>query len=564
MAQLFCAKCRRHYPGQRTVCPADGVRLVPVAGERPIVGAAVGERYILGREIASGGMASIFAALDREAHGEVALKLLRTRFLTSPSLVEQFYAEARAIRRIDHPNVVSMLDFGRSAEGRLYIAMELIEGPPLSDVLWERGALSIETSLRVFLQVADALRAAHAVGVIHADLKAGNVLFASPDPKDERVKVLDFGIARLHHLEAKERRGESAGTPIVGTPQYMSPEQVAQEEVDPRSDLYSAGILLFHLLTGQVPFEHEDPAEVCRRQREEAPPRVAQMRPGGKVPFAVEHLVGRLLAKDPEARPATAEEVIGETREILARLGVPDAPVETPSAPAPLDLRTGPLVANVFEFEQPLAMLEAHSRKPAEGAGAGNTPKKKPLPQGVVAEEVALLVVEFLGDDRPFTLLDGQTVDLAFGPVVDAFEGDVKQAGGVMLERSLFQLRAGFVLGSFSAGERPAALDLALALLGRVDVVEKGLGIGLAARCGVATGPVFRDPSDQLGLGTLVKGALPDVSARLVRLAPWGGVAFDRASLVRAQTRLDGVDSQRIRARGAPRLTVFSYVPRKG
>jgi serine/threonine-protein kinase len=551
-ARYFCSLCRRHYLGERRVCPTDGARLVSVPDARLQPGAIIDQRYVLTEQLAVGGMAAIHRALDRTTRQEVALKVLLGRFAVSPQVIELFYQEARIIRRIRHPNVVALHEFGRTADGYLYMAMELLRGPTLAASLWDSGPPPFDSALRIFFQIVEALRAAHAEGVIHADLKASNVLFVSDAP-DERVKVLDFGIARLFEAGPFRVRREDEPPVLGGTPQYMSPEQVAGEEVDPRTDLYAAGILLFQLLTGAVPFDADDPMEVCRMQREERPPRVRDRAPG-RMPAAVEDLVDRLLRKDPDDRPPSAERLYEEVKEILRKAGSPTQPVVyeegIPTEEVPL------LTAEVLRAAKAGPPWAEGARVRIVGPDA---PSVRPDPEAR-SVLLTLLDLHFRGDDRPFTLLDRDTVELVTAPFLEAALTELRNAGGVLLARDPWRLRAAFGARSGRPEDGAAAVDLALALLARVETAEATLRIGLAARAGIAAGPVWHHPADRLPLELLVRGSLPDIAQRLAKSAPWHGVVVDGDTYRLKQARLAGARPVRVSARrNRAGITVFEW-----
>lgn len=553
-ARYFCAQCRRHYLGERTICPADGARLVSIPEDRLQTGSVVDDRFVLTEQLATGGMASIFRAVDQQSREEVALKILLNRFLASPRLVDLFFQEARIIRRIRHPNVVVIGEFGRTADGYLFMSMELLRGPTLAEFLWDGELPPVDAALRIFFQIAEALRAAHALGIIHADLKASNVLFVSDEREDERVKVLDFGIARLYEAGPFRVRRDNEPDVLGGTPQYMSPEQVAGEEIDPRTDLYAAGILLFQLLTGAVPFDHGDPMEVCRMQREDRPPRVSDAASGRRIPPAVDLLVDRLLRKDPDDRPPTAERLYEETKEILRKMGSPTQPalvdVAPPGAPPPAGLPT--TVTGVGQEGR-----EAPRVRVAVPIGGAQGPDP-----GARKRNVTLLDIEFSGDDRPFTLLDRATVALVTGPVVEAAVTEARNAGAFVLSQDTYRVRAAFGVRSGRPEDGAAAVDVALALLGRIQSIERELRLGLQARAGVAGGPVFHNPTDRLGLDVLVRGALPDIALRLVQLAPWGGLVTDAETKRLRESRLPGARPIRVPARRARAgVTMFTWHP---
>ncbi len=545
-ARQYCTVCRRHYPGGRSACPVDGKPLTGVPENLLQEGSLVDGKYMLTHRLAVGGMASIFRARRLDSGAPVAIKLLLGRFLGSPQVVNQFFQEARIIGKLRHPNVVELHDFGRTEEGYIYMAMELLGGETLAEHLWNGSPPPVDRALRIFFQVAEALAAAHALGIVHADLKASNVLFVSSDRDDERVKVLDFGIARLHDPSAW-RATAPAGELLSGTPQYMSPEQVAGEQVDPRTDVYAAGVLLFQLLTGRVPFDHEDPLEVCRMQREQRPPRLAEIVPDRRIPFAVEQLVERLLRKDPEGRPASAAELVEESKEILRRAGSPTTPSRAlEPEPEPEDLPEAPA-----RFTAP----EPEPEPEDEDEPASEAP--------IVRKRfITLLDMAFQADERPFSLLDEDTMTLLTAPIVERVSREVRAAGGAIIERDTYRLRALFGMDDARPIDGAQAVDVALAFLARVESAELALGVGLRARCGLATGPLYHCPEDGLPPALLVRGSFADLAARLVQRSPWGGLALDGATFSLRARQLTGAHMRRLKARRSPQgVKIYWYRP---
>jgi CheY-like chemotaxis protein len=259
-------------------------------------------RYEVLGLIGRGGMGAVYRARDQELGEEIAIKTLRPEFTSDPALVERFRSEIRLARHITHQNVVRTHDIGEIG-GSYYLTMELVQGVTLRDLLDTRGRLGTDAVLAIAAQLASALAAAHAEGVIHRDIKAQNVLL------DEAgvLKVMDFGIARL----AEGSSGLTEVGMMVGTPAYMAPEQIMGEAIDARADLYSAGVVLYECLTGQVPFTATTIVSLVARLLSDAPPPI----PGADPALAA--LVMRLLAKKPADRIASAEEMGRE----VARLG---------------------------------------------------------------------------------------------------------------------------------------------------------------------------------------------------------------------------------------------------
>ncbi|MDA0184235.1 PASTA domain-containing protein [Solirubrobacter phytolaccae] len=254
-------------------------------------------RYRAMKRLGAGGMAEVWCAEDEVLGRRVALKLLGGRYASDPEFRERFRREAQAAAGLTHPNIVGVFD--RSEwEGTPYIAMELVDGQTLKELVTERGPLPPHIAVGLVEQILRALAYAHRRGIVHRDIKPQNVIL---DPEGE-AKVADFGIARAGHSEMTQTGS------IVGTVQYLSPEQANGHPVDRRSDLYSAGIVLYELLTGQVPFDGEAPVSIALKHVNERPVPPGQLRPG--IPPALEAVVLRALEKDPNLRFQSAEEFI--------------------------------------------------------------------------------------------------------------------------------------------------------------------------------------------------------------------------------------------------------------
>ncbi|CAA9468855.1 MAG: Serine/threonine protein kinase PrkC, regulator of stationary phase [uncultured Solirubrobacteraceae bacterium] len=259
-------------------------------------GVVVDSRYRLLSRLGSGGMAEVWAAEDTELGRQVALKLLHSRLAADQDFVERFRREASAAAGLQHPNVVSVYDRGES-QGTYYIAMEYLRGSSLKDLV-RRGPLEPRYAVELVVQVLKAARFAHRNGIIHRDLKPHNVMLDD----EGRVKVTDFGIARAGASDMTETGS------VMGTAQYLSPEQAQGHAVTASSDLYSIGVMLFELLTGRVPFEGESPVTIALRHVSEAPPAPSQLNPA--VPPALDAVVLRALAKEPRERFADADEFV--------------------------------------------------------------------------------------------------------------------------------------------------------------------------------------------------------------------------------------------------------------
>ncbi len=267
------------------------------------------QRYRLIRKLGSGGMADVYLAEDQELGRRVAIKILNDRHAADDSFVERFRREAKNAAGLSHPNVVSIYDRGE-AEGSYYIAMEFLDGRTLKELLVRNGPPPVPIAIDYARQILSAIGFAHRNGIVHRDIKPHNVVVG----RDGRLKVTDFGISRAEASQMTE-----AGS-IIGTAQYLSPEQARGAHVDNRSDIYSVGVVLFELLTGEVPFTGETPVEIAMKHLSQAPRRPSEIRP--EVPRDLDAITLRALAKDPEDRYASAEEMDAELARVARGLAV--------------------------------------------------------------------------------------------------------------------------------------------------------------------------------------------------------------------------------------------------
>ena len=272
-------------------------------------------RYRIVRKLGSGGMANVYLAEDEELGRRVAIKILNDRYANDELFVERFRREAKSAAALSHPNIVSIYDRGE-AEGTYYIAMEVIEGRSLKELILTRGPLPPEVAIAYAHQILSALRFAHRHGIIHRDIKPHNILIGPED----RLKVTDFGIARAGASQMTE-----AGS-IMGTAQYLSPEQARGASVTEASDLYSVGIVLYEMLTGAVPFTGDTPVEIAMKHLNETP-RLPSARFGARsnrISKELDQIVLRALAKDPHDRYSRAEELDSDLAR--AATGMPVSP----------------------------------------------------------------------------------------------------------------------------------------------------------------------------------------------------------------------------------------------
>src|SRR5437899_890156 len=276
-------------------------------------------RYRIVRKLGTGGMANVYLAEDQELGRRVAIKILDDRHASDEQFVERFRREAKNAAGLSHPNIVSIYDRGE-AVGTYYIAMEFLDGRSLKELIVSRGPAPVSVAIDYARQILGALRFAHRNGIVHRDIKPHNVLVDS----EGRLKVTDFGIARAGASQMTE-----AGS-IIGTAQYLSPEQAKGAPVDQTSDLYSVGVVLYELLTGVVPFSGDTPVEIAMKHLSMVPAPPSTKR--ADVPRGLDMVVMRALAKDPSERYQSAEEMDADLRRI--NRGVAISPVTEEAATA--------------------------------------------------------------------------------------------------------------------------------------------------------------------------------------------------------------------------------------
>lgn len=269
-----------------------------------LVGQLIADRYRVVEPIGSGGMGSVYRAEHIHMRKSVAIKVLHRELTHLPEMVARFEREAIAAARISHPNVATGTDFGRLPDGSCYLVLEYVKGRSLRQLLNQRGALHAVRACHIAHQIALALGAAHDAGIVHRDLKPENVMLVDSADGNPRVKVLDFGVAKIQMPEQSNQATLTRMGTVFGTPEYMSPEQALGQTADPRSDLYSLGIIIYEMLCGRTPFADKELVAILTRHMTEAPPPLPV-----DVDPALSALVIQLLAKRPSERPQTAQEV---------------------------------------------------------------------------------------------------------------------------------------------------------------------------------------------------------------------------------------------------------------
>lgn len=301
----------------------------------PLAGRVLGDRYQLDEQIGRGGFGAVYRARHLTLDRQVAVKI--NLHLHRPDLIARFKREARVMTRLRHPGCVTLLDYGEEPDGLIYMVQEFIDGISLGKVIEANGPFTVPRAARVVDQLLAALAAAHKVGIVHRDIKPSNIMLVDQHGEEE-VRVLDFGIAKIFDSEFDETRLTDSGR-VIGTPAYMSPEQIRSHEVGPTTDIYSTGVLLYHLLTGRKPFSGSSVFDIYRQHLETPPPAAAD-----HLPEPFEHVIHRAMAKDPADRHPSAEAMREALAAALASLD--DTALTVPPITAPDTVESGPPAVN--------------------------------------------------------------------------------------------------------------------------------------------------------------------------------------------------------------------------
>ncbi len=349
----WCSQCHAAYRAEFARCPSDGA-VLEAGGEDPLIGATVGEHYVIEGFVGEGGMGRVYRARHtRLQHRQFAIKILLGDLAVAISTRMRFAQEADTASRLDHPNVVPVVDFGKTETGLMYLAMELVTGRTLGALIDEEAPLAPTRVIALARQMCLGLAHAHSLDLIHRDFKPDNVIVVERET-GEVPRILDFGLAISHEEDKHSARLTTAGI-ALGTPAYAAPEQALGESIDARADLFALGVTLFEMLTGKTPHDGT-PFEVIRLNARDAPPPMSS-RCEASVPQALEALVARLLRRRPADRYASVTEVIAaldaldlaaiEPPPAIARAGAParaaapkgtaesiESGPETPSHPA--------------------------------------------------------------------------------------------------------------------------------------------------------------------------------------------------------------------------------------
>jgi eukaryotic-like serine/threonine-protein kinase len=366
---MKCNTCGNdNLDGARFCASCGAVLAAAAAPGTSLVGQVVGGRFAVKRVLGEGGMGVVYEAEQQmgSATRKVALKTLHAHLSHDPSVSQRFHRECGTIAQLEHPNTIKVYDFGATADGTLYIAMEFVAGEALSQVIEKSGAMPIERVLKILRQIAGSLDEAHAQGVIHRDLKPDNVVLTQRAGEKDVVKLLDFGIAaRTESADAQREQKLTQQGMVLGTPPYMSPEQFTGKALDARSDIYSLGVMAYEMLTGRLPFDATTPWQWATEHMMSQPIPFEATPVASQIPESTRAAILRSLAKNRDERQSSAAQFCDE----LA------GTVPVPQVSAPVAASTG---------------TAAMAAPPAFAAGPANgTAKTAAMPQAAPSSPVA-------------------------------------------------------------------------------------------------------------------------------------------------------------------------------
>ena len=402
-----CTSCGTTYPDTMVFCPTDGTSLRMDDAEGELIGTVIADRYLVNKLLGEGGMGKVYLAQHVRLPQQAAIKVLHHDMVKDAGAVARFNREAANAARIEHDRVARVFDFGETSDGLVYIAMEFVPGMTLRGVLDQAGRLSPVRAANLVYQVAEGLDAAHRLSIVHRDLKPDNILVITDESGIDRCKVVDFGIAKL--TNGSETQLTQVGM-LVGTPEFMSPEQVLGEQLDGRSDVYALALVAYEMFAGDLPFEGNTPERKLTARLIHDPRPLAVVAPDVEWPMALQAALDRALVREPEGRTATAMEFADElVSAVEAWTGVSVFRARTPmSTPAIVlaareststSARKTPASTPTLAPPQSATPAPVNTRAATPGAGTSASkpaipePTTKRTPWAAIAAVLALLVV---------------------------------------------------------------------------------------------------------------------------------------------------------------------------
>ncbi len=380
-----CTTCGAEYPEEKLFCERDGTPLRKSGALNDLMGQVIADRYHITKKLGEGGMGQVYLAEHVKMGRRCAIKIMTPGTMSDPEAISRFNREAANASRISHPNVAAIYDFGETSDGLIYLAMEFIEGKSLTGILEETGTLPLARAATMIQQCAEGLQAAHDLGIVHRDLKPDNIMVSTTRGKDT-VKVVDFGIAKAIGGDDGAAQKVTKTGFVVGTPEYMSPEQLSGDPVDGRSDNYSLGLVFYRILTGASPFPADSQQETMIKRLTDDPLPLAVARPEVHFPPEVQRVLDRALMRNPNDRYKSAGDFARDVRNLATHsTGQVDVEAGTQKV-RPEDLKGIPPATRV----DPLS-AEKRRKAPASTQPVPAAPAKKSVPVVPIAVAAILL-----------------------------------------------------------------------------------------------------------------------------------------------------------------------------
>jgi serine/threonine protein kinase len=385
-----CPVCGKEYPDNVKFCPVDGSTLRAKSPTADLVGQVIADRYHIIKKLGEGGMGAVYLGEHVKMGRKSAIKVMNPGMAADPDAISRFNREASNASRISHPNVCQIYDFGETPDGVIYLAMEFIEGSALTDIIEREGALPPVRAARMLKQAADALASAHDLGIVHRDLKPDNIMVVQGRDGADIVKVVDFGIAKAVAGDEAGQKVTKTGL-VVGTPEYMSPEQLSGDKLDGRSDIYSLGLVFYRMLTGVLPFQADSAQETMIKRLTDEPMRLETARPDIVFPPAMQAVLDLALARLPSERYPSAAQFGRDAEAAVEGMEVPGTRVAEPVASAATQL---------MDSEAALKAIPTKKKTPPTAAAPAAAPPAKKFPLvpvlGGVGGVAAIAVVAVL------------------------------------------------------------------------------------------------------------------------------------------------------------------------
>lgn len=380
-ALKICPQCGTEYELDQRFCPKDGSTLRSQNPEGDLVGSIIADRYHVLKKLGEGGMGAVYLAEHVKMGRKSAVKVMNPGMANDPDAISRFNREAANASRINHPNVCAVYDFGETPDGMIYLAMEFIEGKSLTAIIHEAGALPPVRAAEITRQASEALAVAHDMGIVHRDLKPDNIMLATGRDGSDVVKVVDFGIAKAANSEAQKVTKTGL---VVGTPEYMSPEQLAGDKLDGRSDTYSLALVAFNMLTGRLPFPANTVQESMIMRLTDSPRPLSEMKPEVAWSPEIQAVMDRALARDVAGRYQSASEFGRELVRAVEVMGAAASEggataVMSPPVPAPAIPKTS------VHTPGPVPPTRIGSATPSAPPAAVRSRSRMPVIAGVAA-----------------------------------------------------------------------------------------------------------------------------------------------------------------------------------